>query len=238
MSSHSQQDTSKKQDKTGNEDLRSKIRDTFPVVEYSTQLKAGGDVNPKSEKYNKYKVLYPNITEDSEEVSFVDWEAELTPLPIEKSQIVILGKVIDVQAHLSSNKNSVYSEFKIEIEKVFKNSSQQKFKDGKYISAEREGGIVSFPSGYKTWYRIAGQIMPKTGQKYLFFLTHDFPMYGQKQDLFLLTGYELRDGRVFPLDNPGGGTHSIAKFYAGKEVSVLLDDLQNALEKSTNVLPK
>ncbi|MBA3634268.1 MAG: hypothetical protein H0W58_15870 [Acidobacteria bacterium] len=81
--------------------------------------------------------------------------------------------------------------------------------------------------------------MPKVGSKYVFFLTHKFPLYGyQEQDLYLLTGYELKNGKVFPLDNPGGGTHPVATFYKGKEESILLDDLQNALEKPTSVLPK
>jgi hypothetical protein len=155
----------------------------------------------------------------------------LPALPIEESQIIVIAKVVDAQAHLSSQKKSVYSEFKIEVEKVYKNSTQQKIEDGKYIRAERDGGIVRYPSGIKVWSIVSGQRMPKVGSRYVFFLTHGFTSHAyQKQDSYLLTGYELKDGRVLPLDNPGGGTHPIEKFYRGKEESILLNDLEKAIK--------
>lgn len=230
MTSHSQKDTSKEQENEGYKD--------FPSVEYSSERIVDEVRKVKSQKYNKYKILDPNISKDNKEVSFVDWLTASSPLPTAESQIIVLGKVVTAQAHLSENKNSVYSEFKIEIEKILKNSSKSELEIGKCINAEREGGIVRFPSGKETWYLVSGQHMPKVGSRYIFFLTPDFPSYGLKQDLFLMTGYELRNGKVFPLDSPDGGTHPIATFYKGKEESVLLNDLQNALENSTNVLPK
>jgi hypothetical protein len=73
--------------------------------------------------------------------------------------------------------------------------------------------------------------MPKVGSKYLFFLTHDFPWFGHlKDDLYLLTAYELRDGRVFPLDNPGGGTHPISTVYREKAETILFNDLEKGLK--------
>ncbi len=219
--------------------LKDEIKKNFPHVNYENERVIDEDRAVKSEKYNKYRVLEPGITTDSREVSFVDWLTATSPLPVLESQIIILGKVTNVQAFLSTNKNSVYSEFEIEIEKIFKNSSQQEFRNGKYINAEREGGIVRFPSGKETWYLVAGQQMPKVESEYIFFLTHEFPSYGyKKQELFLLTAYELKNGQVFPLDNPHGGTHPIATFYKGKKESTLLEDLQNALKSSTSVLPK
>lgn len=68
--------------------------------------------------------------------------------------------------------------------------------------------------------------MPKVGSKYLFFLTHEFAFYGYREkELFLLTAYELREGRVYPLDSPDGGSHPVTTFYKGKEESVLISDL-------------
>nr|MBA3634419.1 hypothetical protein [Acidobacteriota bacterium] len=164
------------------------IKKDFPYVDYANEQVVNEARAIKSEKYNKYKVLEPDISEDNKEVSFADWLTTTSPLPLAESQIVILGKVVAAQAHLSANKNSVYSEFEIEIEKIFKNSGQEKFENGKYIYAERDGGIVRFPSGKETWYLVSGQQMPKVGSKYVFFLTHKFPLYGyQEQDLYLLT---------------------------------------------------
>lgn len=207
-----------------------KEKDSFPVVDYTNQEFVDEKRKAKSEKYNKASIpLPPNLPEDSDSVLFSDWDIGLTALPIEKSEVVILGRVIDAKAHLSNNKASVYSEFKIEIERVFKNDSQQEFEDGKYLRAERPGGIVRYPSGAKLWFRVAGQEMPRVNQRYVFFLTNNFQRYGHhKQDLNILTAYELREGRVFPLDNPSN-SHPIVSTYIGKEESVLLNDLQNAL---------
>jgi hypothetical protein len=211
-----------------------KIRDTFPVVEYTDQSSLKGEFEEerkmKSRKYDYIQILNPETIQDYQEHSSIDWAVGLPALPIEKSQVIIVGKLVDTKAHLSSQKKSVYSEFKIEVEKVYKNTSQNEFESGKYLVSEREGGVVRFSSGHKAWYSLAGQQMPKVGSQYLFFLTNEFPRFGyQKQGLFLLTAYEFKDGQVFPLDNPDGGMHPIAKMYKGKEQSILLNDLEKAL---------
>lgn len=213
------------------EDYLSKLRDTYFVVEYSNQSFLESDKKLKGQKYDKDNIIYPEITKDVREYSYLDWEVDLPALPIDRSQVIAIGRLVDAQAHLSSQRKSVYSEFKIEVEKVYKNSNKDKFENGKYVVAERDGGVVRFPSGYKAWYSVSGQQMPKVGSRYLFFLTHDFPRFGhQKRDLFLLTAYELRNGYVFPLDNPGGGEHPISKVYRNKAESILFNDLEKALK--------
>lgn len=74
--------------------------------------------------------------------------------------------------------------------------------------------------------------MPIVGRRYLLFLSHDFPSLArQYKDLHILTGYELKGGKVFPLDNPGGGTHKIATQYNGETESTLLADLRQGLKQ-------
>lgn len=212
------------------------IKRSFPSVDYAAERATDESRRNKSAKYDKYQILNPEITQDGREVSFAHWLENASPLPVADSEIIVIGKVAEVKAHLSLNKNSVYSEFQIEIEKIFKNSRNEEF-EGKLLSAERDGGIVNFPTGYKTWYVVSGQRMPKIGSRYLFFLTHQFPIYGfREKELFLLTGYELRDGRIEPLDIPDGGSHPVATFYKGKGESVLLADLNDALKNSKKAL--
>ncbi len=232
------QETYPKKESKISQDSISDIKKNFPRVGYSNDQVTDEVRAIRSEKYDKYKTLEPNIIEDNKEVLFADWLTTNSPLPIEESQIIVLGKVINANAYLSNNKNSVYSDFEIEIKKIFKESDLKQVQNGTVIHAEREGGIVRYPSGKETWYSVSGQRMPKVGSEYLFFLTHNFPLYGyQKKDLFLLTAYELSDGLVFPLDSPNGGTHPIATFYKEKKESILLSDLQNALKNFTNILP-
>lgn len=232
MSSYSQKDTAKPSPTAQPNIQIEDIKKDFPSIEYANDRVIDEARKLKSQKYDKYPDLDRDITEDNTVVSTAHWFDNIkSPLPISESEIVVLGKVATTEAYLSQNKRSVYSEVKIEIEKVFKNSCNDKLEDEKYLRAEREGGIVVFPSGKKIWLLVSGQRMPKVGSRYLFFLTHEFPSFGyRKQDLFLLTGYELKDGRVFPLDNPYGGTSPITTFYKGKDESVLLNDLQKLIE--------
>ena len=208
----------------------SELKKTFPVVEYSSEP-LSEDEREKSKKYDKgIQVLFSDISKNEETLSTLHWAKDLTALPIEKSDVVILGKVVNAKAHLSAAKKLVFSEFKIEIKNIFKNTSQQKFKNEDYIKVEREGGVVRYPSGYTIWHQVAGQQMPIVGGRYLFFLTNNFPIYGYyKQDFYILTAYKLKEGKVFPLDNPDD-SHPIVFTYEDKEEIVLLNDLQNALK--------
>ena len=216
-----------------------KIKKSFPLTEFLNKSNSNSSRKAKSKKYNKNNVLNPNITEDEIQMSSYDWATGLSPLPVEKSQIVIIGKVVDAQAHLSENEKSVYSEFKIEIKKVLKNNEQISFEEDKYITVEREGGVVQYPSGYKTLFAVQGQQMPVVGQEYVFFITNEFPIIGrQENDLYLITAYELKNGLVFPLDYPGAGTHSLARVYNGKAESFFMDELLKSLSNSSNQLPK
>ena len=210
----------------------SEYKATFPVVEYSYESIADPIRRAKSKKYGRVPMIDPNIGENSREVSITNWEVGLSALPIDKSQLIAVGKVVDAKSYLSDNKASVYSEFSIELERVFKNETSNN-KKATRVLAERQGGVVRFASGFEKWIFVEGQGMPLIGEKYLFFLTNDFPgNLNQKDDLHILTAYKLKDGRIFPLDNPGGGTHPIAKDYLDKQTSVLFDDLSKSLHNS------
>lgn len=210
------------------------IRKTFPSVDYVIQIIADSSRKAKSEKYNRsvFRVLDPNITGDTITSSSLDWEANLSALPVEKSEIIIIGEVDDIQAHLSENREFVYSEFGIKIERVLKNKERKDFKDDS-IKVERQGGVVRFPSNYTTWFFVNGQYMPQVKRKYVFFITKEFPLIGRREnDFYLLTAYELKDGKIFPLDKPSGGTHPIATLYKGADESVFLTELTKKIDAS------
>lgn len=221
------------------EDTLNDLKDEYPKVEYSTDSKTDEREKIKSSKYNKMNSLNPTVSGNNLQVSFLDWASGLTPLPVEKSDFIIVGNVIEAQAYLSEDKTSVYSEFKVEISDVLKNDNKQNYEQGKNVNIERAGGLVRFPSGFQTLYLVAGQRMPKVKRSYVFFLTHKFPLLGDfNQDFYLLTAYELKEGKVFPLDNPGEGTHPIATFYKDKGEELLLNNLRDAIKKSKTTLLK
>lgn len=216
--------------------LKKVLKSTFPKVAYDQDNPSDESTIEKRSKYDQIKVLDPDVTEDSESISSIDWESGLPALPVKQSEIVLTGNVSSARAYLSANKSSVFSEFQIEVSEVFKNRTTRKLNRGDALFVEREGGIVKFANGSESWFRLSGQKMPEVGKGYLFFVSHEFPWIGKKSELYLITAYGIENDNVVPLDFPAGGTHPIAETYKGRKQSVLLTDLLKAVKESRPVV--
>jgi|SRR5687768_8917118 len=150
----------------------------------------------RGKKYNKSDWrVHPDTAADSTvRVDSVD--PNLPALPFEKSSAVIVGQVTDAKAYLSTDKTGVYSVFTVQVNEVLKNSPKVPLTTASSIEAERDGGRVRFPNGRLHLYQINEQDMPGVGRRYVLFLTG-----GSDGRVFeIVTGYELRDGQVDPLD--------------------------------------
>jgi hypothetical protein len=187
----------------------------------------------KSKKYNNKNVA--EISEASDGTFVVNETlSNLSALPVNKSSVVLVGEIIDAKAYLSEDKTAVYSEFEVRIQSVFKNNTKQVLNAGESIAVERFGGRVRLPSGKLFVAAVDNQDMPRVGNKYLLFLTNDF--IGAKhsdEDFNILMGYELKGGKVFPLDRTSSN-HPIAR-YSEKNESTLLTDLSSLLGASATL---
>lgn len=209
------------------------VKSTFPRVSYTFEEISEPFRKAKSQKYGRVRTIDPNISENAQEMITADWEVGVDAVPVAKSVVIVLGIVVDAAAYLSDNKQGVYSEFKIEIEKVFKNDTDQELKKGDYLFAERDGGVVIFPTGFEKWVYIRSQRMPTKGRRYLFFLNRDFPLTGKQiSDLNLLTAYEFKGELVTPLDFPGGDTSPFLTF-KGRKPEELIKTLKEGLKDSS-----
>jgi hypothetical protein len=150
-----------------------------------------------------------------------DWEVRVPALPASQSDVIITGEVLDANAFVSGDKIGVYSEFNVRAGEVFKNVSTSSISDGDVISTEREGGQVRYPSGRTMWFRIHLQNMPAVGGRYALFLKQ-----GGEGVFSIITGYELRDGRVYPLDSA-----SNFKKHEGADESTFLQYVREAIVK-------
>ncbi len=123
------------------------------------------------------------------------WANAVPDIPVSESDVILIGHIADAHAYLSNDKTGVYSEFKIDVESVLKNDKLQTLYE---IVADRSGGSVRFPSGkVQRVYVFRGQRMPQLGNRYVFFLKRN----ALEHDVTIITGYELRKGKILALDN-------------------------------------
>jgi hypothetical protein len=232
-----QDQTSNKEQPSSQEKQRIAFERQFPVIDYASPGPSEAEKRAQRRvKSKKYDGAAMPIDERADTVfSTLDWAAGLPALPVDRSQAIILGEVTDAQAYLSDDKTAVYSEFTVSIEDVLKNdNSVPLYVTGKVV-VERSGGRVRFPSGHTVLQFTNGQGMPLVGHRYVFFLTHDFPLLGhQEQDFYLLTGYEFKGTHVALLDNPGGGTHPMTR-HNGADVAAFLKNLQATIARASSV---
>ncbi|HEX8138632.1 MAG TPA: hypothetical protein VF544_13780 [Pyrinomonadaceae bacterium] len=117
-------------------------------------------------------------------------------LPAAQSDLIVVAEVTDAEAFLSADKTSIYSEFTLSVGEVLGGASAGAVLPGASITAERGGGAVRFPSGRIVRRAFMGKPFPRTGRRYVFFLKRN----QEGESFSILTAYELRGGRVFPLD--------------------------------------
>jgi hypothetical protein len=95
------------------------------------------------------------------------------------------------------DKSAAYSEYAVNVIESLKGGVKLK---GRSIIAEREGAKVVLSDGRRYSYSVLNQGTPQKGHRYMLFLK-DIP---ERKDYFVLTGYELLNGRVTPLDSISG----------------------------------
>lgn len=173
-----------------------KIKDRFPTVDYNKPDSADPERNAKKKRYNQGSWVSTKVGPETVEAVLIgEPHITLPALPVAESDIVVVGTVGSGQAHLSDNKENIFSEFTLIVEEVLK-SKTFGISQGSVLTVDRLGGHVIYPNGQKVLYRIHGENMPQTGSRYLFFLTSKH----NEEDLSILTGYELTEKGAVPLD--------------------------------------
>lgn len=172
----------------------------YPVVDYDALKPDDPEKiikrSTKSSRFDKHNFVSKdpaNHVTVSEIYS--DARANIPALPTAASEAVVIGEVLDAQAHLSNDKTGIYSEFTIRVNEVLKGGSVNVVSAGSTIVATRIGGIVRYHNGHRRLHHISGEGMPRVGKQYLLFLK------SVGQDLYsILTGYELAASGMIPVD--------------------------------------
>lgn len=199
------------QQKQGSASLKKTINDEYvPIANYNQSLPT--DIKEKDERLKKSKrrnlelgaktgVYDPTrfmLTEERHS-SYGGFEthASVEPaIPVAKSDVVITGEITKAEAFLTEDKVSIYSEFAVKISSILKNSTSEDINVGDSIVISRGGGGVRFPSGKVIKKLFEGKPMPHVGSKHILFLKYE----AAEKDYLLITGYEVRDNKIIPLD--------------------------------------
>lgn len=211
----------------------------LPIVDYDAAEPSDPEQRAKrlakSKTYNDRAEWRRNRVLNVETVAIRnDWDLGLeSPLPVTQSVTVVVGVVVGSKAYLSEDKSNVYSEFMIRVEHVFKHQGGEPVAVGGVIATERRGGRVRVPSGRIADFYVSGQGVPEVGKRYVFFLGHNRREAANTEaigagdrDGHILTGYELREGRVFPMDV--SGAKNFAQ-YEGQDETAFLKAIRDSI---------
>lgn len=205
----------------------------FPIADYA--FPEPTDPQERAKRKSKDKRFPKGRLEESPgitETLIMDGGGSGRPeaIPVGLSHIIIVGNILNAKAYLSSDKTGLFSEFTVSIEEVLKATGSDPVIPGANISVEREGGRIRYPSGQVRWVRFGREGMPAVGTQCLLFLRRT-----GAGNLAILTGYELRAGRVFPLDGVAGFEEfKVPKFavYEGVEETAFLRTVRGLVTSS------
>lgn len=169
----------------------------FPIADFNeaepTDPLKRAQQKQKQKRKNGLRLVMQNPEPDSGGGLFLPHnQFDFPGLPVEQSAVIVIGDVLQAEAHLSEDKTGVFSEFTIRLIDVLKADSSL---PGSEMIVERLGGYVRYPDGRKLLYRVGTGGMPRIGARYLFFLKPT-----PELDYSILTAYEFGDKGVIALD--------------------------------------
>lgn len=218
-------------------------RDDLPVVDAATSSRNNAQNELRKKRGKRYGVQHdkfkPRPIEESDSSEVYDLpisHSEFEPaLPGERSDTIIIGTVTDRQAYLSNDESSIYSEFTVQVDEVLKNISSQEMSVGSDVALERWGGGVRFSSGKVVRRAKSRERMPLADHQYVFYLRSQDDV----QSFHIITGYELRGGRVYPLDGVQGPGTRLPQFAAreGVEAAAFLNEVRSNLHQNAGFSP-
>ncbi|MFN0277737.1 MAG: hypothetical protein ACKVRN_03950 [Pyrinomonadaceae bacterium] len=150
----------------------------------------------KSQRYDSQNLVMRNPGPNRSGVERYDEVPPPPVFPVSESTFIVTGKIERADAFLSNDKLGVYTEFTIRIHEMLKKPFSSKLGVGDTIIADRAGGAVRYSTGQQLLYRYAERDLPLLDSSVILFLTCGT----QSPNCEILTGYEVSDQKVSPLD--------------------------------------
>jgi hypothetical protein len=195
-----------------------------------TQIELAPDQERRQLRESRYRDTYAEIKDPADAnpsgptedytYSFIDFAGKVDPFPASRSAAVVTGTVLAGKAYVSKDHTFVYSDYQIKVDQVLKQDPSAGLTVGDLVVAMRQGGTIRFPSGHVRHFLNNGHGMPAVGAQYLFFLLKPDPV--PEYEIAIGAAYELRNGRVYPLDD-------LSNEFDGASESDFLGKVQTAI---------
>ncbi len=192
--------------------------DRYPIVE-ADELEPSdptkrAKLKRQKQRYDKDAPFRHPGPKDIEVAFLPEAQFNFPALPVAQSDVIVLGAVLNAEAHRSENKLNVFSNFEMKVDEVLKGNLPV----GNVINVQRVGGFVNYANQRKVLFRLVGNGMPAVGARYVLFLRV------LDDDYRILTGYELGAEGVMPLDH----SRQFETYY-GKNETDFLTALRDAI---------
>lgn len=154
-------------------------------------------------------------------------------LPVRGHEVIVLGTLRNAQPYLSADRTAIFTEYRFEIEEVFKPSRENLQLVNGHLLIDRPGGVLRLRSGRIITYDFSASGMARpldVGGRYVLFcqLIHD------KRDLLLGRGFELRDGKAFALWERHGYDRPVGELEGGirslSQEETFIEAVRNAVK--------
>ena len=200
--------------------------DRYPVVE-AEEVEPGDPIKraklrKQKQRYDKDSPFSRSGPKDIEVAFLPEWQFNFPALPVAKSDVIVIGEVLNAEAHRSENKVNVFSSFDVRVDQVLKGAN---LTTGNVINVQRVGGFVNYSNGRRVLFRLVGNGMPAVGARYALFLNV------LDEDYQILTAYELGTDGVMPLDKSRQ-----FETYHGKSEAEFLMALRDAVSEGNTTL--
>jgi hypothetical protein len=197
-----------------------------PIVDLANLKPTDEQRKMKNKSFNNSNFVKKTIAPNAATVS-KDVPNPSSDLPTNESDVIVEGKVTDSQAFLSDDGTGVYSEFFIRVSEVVKSNLNIGKND--ILTGQRFGGRMRYPNGQIVRYMLTGRGSPTKGKSYLFFLKSK-----GDGDFFIVTAYEFRGNKIFPLDGArvSGVDFGSSKYdkHTGKDLQEFKQSVGKALK--------
>lgn len=150
-------------------------------------------------------------------------------IPVSISTAVVVGTVLSGKCFVNKDRTYVYTDYQVKVDQVLKQDAGTNLSVGGELVAAREGGAVHFPSGHVTNFLTVGHGLPEIGSQYILFLWRSIPALPE-YEIILDSGYQLKSGHVYPLDD-------VNSQFVGVDAATFLDEVQKAASQNGGVKP-